>query len=107
MATSVSEIEATQGTERAGVEVVEAPKVSEADVMAPARERERASGSSELQRLAEADAVAADPALLPMTRPSDVPPPESRAGRPGRGLVIAGGVTLGVGLGLGGAAGWA
>ena len=111
MSEAVGEVGATRGTERAGLEVagdqVEAPRVAETDVKAPAREGERAGGPSEPQRLAAVDAAAGDVEFLPVTRSSGVPAPESRPRRPGRGLAIAGGVTLGLSLGLAGAAGWA
>lgn len=112
MVVSVGEREAPRGTERAEVELaggeVEARKVAEADVSAPAREEERASGSSEPRLVkVEVDTVAEDAALLPVIRAAGVSPTEPRQARPGRGLLIAGGITLGVGLGLGGAAVWA
>lgn len=73
----------------------------------PSAASEAGARTSALQLLADADTASTQPAevtLLPVeARQVDVP----RAPRPGRGLVIAGGVTLGVGAALAAGAGLA
>ncbi len=109
MSGAVGEVEVPKIAERAEAPVagadVEAPRVAEADAVL-AGDRARAIGQSEPQPLAGVEA-AEETALLPVKGSTNVRPQESRAGRSGRGLVIAGGTALGVGLGLGALAAWA
>ena len=93
-------VEASPAWINGSVGEVEAPKIAEGA-------EARAAGVDAAKPHPEEVAVAEETTLLPVTRSTDVRHQDRRAGRPGRGLVIAGGAGLGLGLGLGALAAWA